>query len=248
MKVLFLIQSCNKDRYLNEEKILRETYLTRIRKEDCYYFYRGGYDKHEIIGDVIQLNCTDDLNNTFRKTIMAMSIFKEKDYDFIIRINTSNWINMEMLYTSLSYINPESSEIIGTNLITNGNSSGIPFLRGNMLIFTKKSFKDLFDSISKIIYTGLDDVSIGLNLCKQWTNCNIDYLKSIKVIKNKMYNKRLSVKDIKENVLIRCAEEIKKANNSEIIREIDNKYLESLNAKPEHPKIITTILGDLKLY
>ena len=247
MKVLFLIQSCQKERYINEEHILRDTYLKRVRKDDDYYFYRGGYEENEIVEDVIHLKCKDDLDSTFRKTIMALSIFRNKDYDFVVRLNTSNWVNMEMLYASLSHINSESIEIVGTNLVTNGNSSGIPFLRGNMIIFTKRSLKDLFESVtsSTTIYSGLDDVAIGLNLCKLWTNNNIDYLKSIRIVKNKIYNKKISVKDIKENILIRCAEEIKETYNSKIIKKIDDMYLESLNVRPEAPKTLNTILGDL---
>lgn len=247
MKVLFLIQSCQQERYIKEENILRETYLKRVRKGDDYYFYRGGYDENKIEGDILYLKCNDSINGTFLKTIIALTVFKKYDYDFIVRINTSNWINMEMLYETLDTLNPNETELIGANLVTQDKTYGIPFLRGNFLILNRKIVCDLLQSINNGAYTGIDDTCIALNLCRYYQTSfkDINYLYCLKAVKNTICTKNTPLKAIKENIVIRCADYIRETNNSSIIKEIDDKYKKSLSIKIQKPETIETVFGNL---
>ena len=101
MKVLFLVQSCNQERYIKEEQIIRETWGKYIRKNCDLYFYRGWADITIVDGDVILIKCDDSLNGTFLKTLYAFQIFSEYDYDFIVRSNTSTYINVDLLLNTL---------------------------------------------------------------------------------------------------------------------------------------------------
>ena len=157
MKVLFLVQSCNKERYIKEEDIIRNTWGSRIWKNCDLYFYRGG-GEDILEGDVLSLKCGDKLEDTFVKTIRALKVFKNK-YDFIIRTNTSTWINTEVLLNTLKTIDINEHNLIGGNIVSNTGSQGIPFLRGNFLVLNKTVQNDLFESIEGKVYTGVDDVA-----------------------------------------------------------------------------------------
>lgn len=248
MKVLFLIQSCNEERYIKEEQILRETYLKRLRKGCSYYFYRGNGD-NTLSGDTLFLECEDDLNHTFRKTIMALTVFRKENYDFIVRINTSNWINIELLLDLLETLDSSKRELIGCKVVTNGSTNGIPIMRGNLLILNKTIINDLFESIKKKYYSTVDDISIGLNLLTYYKEIGIEYLSILKNISYKAYSDKITNKDIENTICIRLVEKIKEDNNSEIIREIDKRYIQSKLKKCSLKKIkeIETIYGDLEL-
>ena len=249
MKVLFLIQSCQQERYIKEEDILRNTYLKRIRKGDNYCFYRGGYEENKLEGDVLQLKCDDTLKETFLKTLIAIKTFKDAGFDFIIRLNTSNWINMEMLYETLDTLNPDEPEIIGANLVIQDKSYGIPFLRGNFLVLNRRIIKDLLNSLNGKQYTLVDDLGIALNLCRyyQYNYPDINYFYCLKTVKNAIPTKNTPLKTIKESMVIRCADYIRETDNSNIIKEIDDKYKKSMVSKISKPETMETLFGDVKI-
>lgn len=250
MEVLFLIQSCNEERYIKEEQILRETYLKRLRKGCCYYFYRGN-GNNTLSGDTLLLDCEDDLNHTFKKTMMALSVFKNKGYDFIVRLNTSNWINMELLFNLLETLNSSKRELIGGKALKNGTTKGIPILRGNLLIINKTIMNDLFESTKKKYDSGIDDVLIGLNLFSYYKEIGVEYLNVLKNISYKAYSDITNItnKDIENTICIRLVDKIKKDGNSEVIREIDNRYIQSKLEKCclEKIKYVETYHGDKEL-
>lgn len=245
MRVLFLVQSCNQERYLNEEQIIRETWAKRLRK-DCDIFYYRGEGDDTLEGDVLLLNCKDDLNSTFLKTVRALYVFKNKDYDFVVRTNTSNWVNVDLLLDTLETLDPNKRELYGCKVVSNVGSQGIPFLRGNLLVFNRCVLKDLFDSLElKPLYTGVDDVGITFNLFKLYQTMGVDYFTVLRTLESDSYKEKFNFKKLNKIICLRCLEEIKKRESSDILKEIDEKYLNNRIIVPKEVNCVETVLGEI---
>ena len=92
---VILVMSCNEERFIEEEEIIRKTWGSPIINGEIenlsIIFYRGGSD--ESFDDekkVLYLNVPDDLNNTYNKTIEAFKFLKKNniEYDYIFKTNT----------------------------------------------------------------------------------------------------------------------------------------------------------------
>ena len=57
-KILIMIMSCNQEHFITEEQICKNTYLSRLPDNIDYIIYRGDYYNNEIVGNVLQLNCS----------------------------------------------------------------------------------------------------------------------------------------------------------------------------------------------
>lgn len=246
-KILFLVQSCNKERYIEEEQIIRETWGKRLRKNCDLYFYRGD-GKDTLDGDVLKLNCGDELNDTFIKTMRALSVFRKTGtYDFIVRTNTSNWINVDLLLNTIETLDTNKRELIGTGAVCNSVSKGIPFLRGNLLIINRQMLNDLFEGIKVEPFKGVDDVSIALTLCNYYNNIGVDYMKTLKTINSIVYDADFKPNYLLTNVVVRCVDWIKKFG-SQSLYDVDELYLKKVNiATPKPITKIETYLGNLNI-
>ena len=246
-RILFLVQSCNKERYVNEEQIIRDTWGKRLRKNCDLYFYRGG-GKDVIVGDVLSLECGDELNDTFLKTLRALSIFKNiGKYDFIVRTNTSNWVNVDLLLNTIDRMDKNDRVFVGTGAVCNAVSKGVPFLRGNLLIFTKQVLLDLMMGFKTRVFTGLDDVCIGFTLFYYYKTIGVDYFSVLRTIDNVVFDDNFKEDMLYENVIIRCADWIKK-HDSSILLTLDKMFVDgSPYATLDPIKTLETYLGVINL-
>lgn len=246
-RILFLVQSCNKERYINEEQIIRDTWGKRLRKNCDLYFYRGG-GKDTIIGDILSLECGDELNDTFLKTLRALSIFKNiGKYDFIVRTNTSNWVNVDLLLNTIDRMDKNDRVFVGTGAVCNAVSKGVPFLRGNLLIFTKQVLLDLMLGFKTRVFTGLDDVCIGFTLFYYYKTIGVDYFSVLRTIDNVVFDDNFKEDMLYENVIIRCADWIKK-HDSSVLLTLDKMFVDgSPYATLDPIKTLETYLGVINL-
>ena len=149
-KIVLLVMSCNDPVLKTCTEMLNFTLGNEAIEHGVKYLtYIGGCDKQAIVDDCIHCVSGDDLDNTFIKTQEALKIVKDEfDPDFIIRINTSTYVNLELA------INFIRSEIMNSNkLIYNGEISdlnGRIQLRGNSFIFGR-------EMIDKIIEFDISD-------------------------------------------------------------------------------------------
>lgn len=245
-KILFLVQSCNEERYLNEEQIIRETWSKRLRKNCDLVFYRGDGD-NTFEGDVLKIDCNDTLNGTFLKTLKALAVFRNKNYDFIVRVNTSNWINVDLLLDTLETFDTNKRELYGCDVVSNVGSQGIPFLRGNILVINRQLMKDIFEMIKLKCVVGVDDVCFALNLLKYYQTINVDYMGVLKTLGSVLYTEDYDFNDLEKTLVVRCAIYIKDTGNSDIIREIDKKYINSRSIQPKKAEYVETVLGKIKI-
>ena len=157
--------SCNIERYINEEHIIRKTWGKRIieGKYDNIelLFYRGNSD--EIFIDdknVLHLVSDDSYSGTFIKTEDALKwCLENKEFDYIIRTNTSTYINIDAIEQFLKLENIKEDVLYGPHMTVDCVHNKLTYLGGHFLIISK----NMVDIITKYnVKEGfVDDVGIG---------------------------------------------------------------------------------------
>ena len=178
-KAIILVMSCNQERFINEEQVIKKTWGKDII-EGKYnnielLFYRGDSDKIYLEDNVIYIDERDDLEGTYIKSLKAFKYADDNfEYDYIIRCNTSNYINIEAIKQFLDMENIDKDTMFGTSLIISGVNNWVPFLRGNFLIIPKSIINILINNVN--IEFGVDDFCFGYTL---WMYYKDKYLKHI---------------------------------------------------------------------
>lgn len=179
-KAIILSMSCNQERYINEENIIRRTWGKDVL-EGKYdnielLFYRGGSDSTYLENNIIHIDEKDDLNGTYHKSLKAFRYIDDNfEYDYIIRCNTSNYINIEAINKFLDFDSIDDEIMFGASLLINGVNNWIPFLRGNFLIIPKKIINILINN-NIGLSCGIDDFCFGYVLQRHYRD---EYLKHI---------------------------------------------------------------------
>lgn len=195
-KVIILCMSCNQSRFVNEEYIIRKTWGGDIL--DGKYdniellFYRGGSDNTYLENDVLHLTSDDTLLGTYQKSIDCFKwLVENKQFDYIVRTNTSTYINVDAIQQFLEF-NVNEETVCGSYLIMNGANKFIPFLPGFFLIFSKKIIELLVNDRLQI--NSFDDNSFATSLFNRFkqnylTERHILEVDSISDIKKTYFNK-----------------------------------------------------------
>lgn len=253
-KGIILCMSCNQERYVNDEDIIRETWGKNIIDGEYdnleIYFYRGGSKKEYFDEEkhIIYLTSDDDLYSTYNKSIDAFRWIKKNvpDYDYIIRTNTSTYINIDAILHFLN--NPLNDvKVCGPGIAINRYSLSIPFLPGYFLIFSKEII-DLFCSLSpKITY--IDDVGFALFLHKVFKR---DYVETIiKQVDGLRNLENITDENIIKSYFIRCELPFIAKKNTEIMRDIQKIYnnleIKSDVSLPHNFTFINTIVGNIPI-
>ena len=143
-KAIILCMSCNQERFINEEHIIRKTWGKDIL-EGKYdnielLFYRGNSDSTYLEKDVLHLTSDDTLTGSYQKTIDCFKwLIENKEFDYIIRTNTSTYINVDAIQQFLEF-NIDENITCGLYLLINHTNNFIPFCPGFYLIFSKKNY------------------------------------------------------------------------------------------------------------
>jgi hypothetical protein len=111
-KGIFLALSCNIPFFKESLKAVQNTWAKDIiegyYQDYTFYGYASCNDEHPIEcideeNHMIYINCLDDIYHTYTKTKKAYILLREQyDFDFIIRTNTSVYVNR---YETIKYIN-----------------------------------------------------------------------------------------------------------------------------------------------
>lgn len=190
MNVIFLAMSCQKDFFKKEVDVVKKTWAKDVidNKLDNvkFYYYDGSHETSEIDEDEhhIKLDCGDDNFSTFTKTKQAMKLICEKyDADYIIRTNTSTYINIPLTLKLLNKIKENElwcSEIY--KLVYKNEDFFHP--RGNYIIFNKEQINKIINSdIDEKSFEGefaddfifgkiFDDVSTYMTVPQYWYKCS----------------------------------------------------------------------------
>lgn len=169
-KAIILVMSCNQERYINEELIIKKTWGKDIidgKYENLkLFFYRGGSKENYIDeeNNVINLSCGDKLDETYEKCVVCFKFIEDiiNEYDYVIRPNTSTYVNIDAIQQFLSIDNLKDDIILGSGLLINYISKYIPYLKGHMLIIPKKIVNIIANNKSD--WHGYDDAVFGIVL------------------------------------------------------------------------------------
>jgi hypothetical protein len=249
-KVIILVMSCKQERFINEEQVIRETYAKDIinNKYDNIkiIFYRGGYeeDKYDEESNMLYLKSDDTLNGTYCKSVDAFNfISKNFEFDYVIRTNTSTYININAILQFLNFdLNDEV--MYGPFLNINDYAKWIPYLGGHFLIIPKKHI-DILCNKQKF-ENGIDDACFGHHIANYYMHKYCDHIlevDSIISLENKYIDK------LKTAYCVRIKDEKNYENN--IIRMIGLHALyKNIETKinPPHPfKYIYTCYGKIPI-
>ena len=94
-----IVQSCNDELFEKEIECIKETYANNLPSNIDFIYYTGDNDKEELVENCLKLTCCDDIYSTFRKTYYALRFLQLNNiqYDYIVRTNTSTYINIKLL-------------------------------------------------------------------------------------------------------------------------------------------------------
>lgn len=187
-KILIVIMSCNNDFFIEQEKTLKETYLSILPDNVDYVIYRGGNNKDEFRENkhLLLLNVEDDLHNTYKKTYKALDYIHDNfNYDYILRTNTSTYININLLVAfvqNLEDTDKYNDNVWGAEYVKHIEETNvcknIPYIRGNAILLSVPNVLDILDYGKSYTYMNntalIDDEIIGIIL---YAILGDDYLK-----------------------------------------------------------------------
>lgn len=198
--ILILVMSCNDPFFLKQEEYIRKTWAKDIidsKYENIdFLIYRGSPEKHSIDfnTNLFNVKCEDDLPNTFKKTYYAFAIINsklEKKYDYILRVNTSTFVNVPLLNAFVQSLDDDKilwcSELYS---LTEGFCPYPLYLygRGNGLLISNYLVNLIIKEGINFIYLKMtDDLVIGNILNSYWIKHGEDYLSHIKSYRHGWY-------------------------------------------------------------
>ncbi len=168
MKILILMMSCHTDLYENQAKYMYEALLSSISKlklEDIItlkVYYGNSQNVYED-NNIIYLKSGDNFSNTYYKTLEAFEyVSNNYEYDFLLRINCSTYINIQLLYNICKYLKENNiTDVSYTHeLLYLPNSVFAPniynfHLIGKMMLFSKETINLILDN--KFIFMDNDE-------------------------------------------------------------------------------------------
>lgn len=158
-KFLILSMSCNNEFYELSRLVTHDTWARDVieGKYPDYGFFSyttSNNGKDYIEDNVIYLNCSDNIGSTYTKTIKCFDFLRKNNitFDYIIRTNTSNFINVDFFDKNLSNdLNILQSDLTGFSVIyTHNEVKGYSFsiFGGHFLILSNRFVNLLLDNYS----------------------------------------------------------------------------------------------------
>jgi len=176
MKVLLLF-IYSEDAYYRQMMDIQKKYIHKFDNVESYFIQMREIqiNEIEIENDIIFVKGEEKLLNILYKTIMSLDyLFKNNNYDYVIRTNISTMINIPKLLVYLSNLNPKNSIYTGASFYWNlqwiDEKSGIMdktlwgtnFIGGTSITLSGDVVNFILKNKEKIRFDIVDDVSIGI--------------------------------------------------------------------------------------
>lgn len=181
MNCAVLIMSSGKEPSLRNVSMMKETFimdtLRKIKEGKMihnYKFYIYNYDE-TIIKPVIDIdsdgiidgnphifnvrfNGKDTVYRTFEKTVDMFSIIAGSGYDWYVRINISNFLNMDLLDNVLSSCKKDKIYCNAVNSISNmDNYFNVFYARGDFMIISDSRIKNILNASPRFYESDIRD-------------------------------------------------------------------------------------------
>lgn len=221
-KVLFLSMSCNDPFFEISRKVVEDTWAKDIINGKYpgigYYSYTSSsYDMDYINGNTIYINVSDNIEDTYEKTIKVFEVLRDNGitFDYIIRTNTSVYFNIPLILGMLD--KNKGIDLMGPMLFNiNFDMKEYSMIIGNMMFLSRRVVDSLVDNYNVynknnvILSEGVnpyDDVLISIFSQILINDINIRIIdnKDICFYKPILNNKYIYIEDIDEvKKFIKC--------------------------------------------
>ena len=163
-KILVLVMSCNRPQYTEKEEDIKNTWGKDVLDGkydniDLWFFTSGQEDHIDKENHKIYTKCSDLRDRTFQKLMKTIYNVEKAgiEFDWILRVNTSTYINIELVDKIVQYSPNDEFIYSGTIFCQPWILNKMPFLSGEYLIIPKKHVqilkkfyetnKDYFDKL-----------------------------------------------------------------------------------------------------
>lgn len=164
-RVLYLVQSCNEPGYTAEEDVVRETWGKDA--EVVFYKARPDIGVPCLEGDTLYVDAPDDIDGTYAKTMEALNwAFNGGRYNYVVRTNTSHWINTPAINSWIQQRNDADDRLHGgfTVHLAHGPYKDLFFLNGGLLVISRTCYCNHLAAAWDKDARCVDDVMIGETL------------------------------------------------------------------------------------
>ncbi len=167
VKILNLILYSKSQHYDNMKNILLPylQYIKSILDFDFYFYcFDPSLKKNYIIKDnILYIKGKESYTpGILDKTIKAFEIFKNIDYEYVVRTNISSIVDFKLLNIYLT----NNKVHYGGGYIWNAN--GFKYVSGTCIILNKNLVQKIIDNKEKILgYKRIDDVALAIYLFKE---------------------------------------------------------------------------------
>lgn len=168
-KILILLLSSHKYPSPRNEKIQKLTWFKDAEKFGIEVIqFIGGYEKRAYSKPYLKLTSDDSIKDVGYKTIESFEwALENKDFEYIFRVNSSSYVNIEKLIHFIDNIEPGS---LYAGKIYNLDMLDIKFVSGSGIILDKGSVKKIVMNKDLWNHNIIDDVAMG-DVC---ANLNIE--------------------------------------------------------------------------
>lgn len=181
--------ACRAEFFQKQVQQILNTWGSRLPENFDIMYYDGGWEECSIEENHIKCNTEDDIKHTYIKTFTAIStlIRNKKEYDYILRVNTSTWINVPLLDKFIQEV--AKPDVLYAPELYSLSEAPCPlplnlYARGNVMLIPKALQYVLITDGINLLYTNIvDDIAIGNVLNSFYIKIEQDwdaYLKHIK--------------------------------------------------------------------
>lgn len=163
-KLLILVLSSYTYPSYRNEKTLNNTWVKNKNKNVEIIFYKSG-SKFLFLDNQLTVPAGNQTSDIGIKTIKAFEwANKNLEFDFVLRTNTSSYINIQNLMTYVNKININSPYLyngIVMNLPKKINNRDLNFISGSGILLNRKTIQLILENKHNFDKEEWDDVAIG---------------------------------------------------------------------------------------
>lgn len=190
--IIFLAMSCNREDYKILETSVRNTWAKDIidgKYDNIRFYFYTATDGEERIDEehhIIYVKTEDTFERTYQKTMHVLKLLKKKEFkfDYIVRTNTSTYVNVPLVNEFISFLTDDS--IVYTGEIEACFWSKMYFYgQGSFLILSRNIISKLLEYEHydwEKEFNASDDTIIGATLNNYYLEnklCHRNYIKSV---------------------------------------------------------------------
>lgn len=169
-KIIILVLASDTYPSRRNQMVQKKTWVKDQTENIKVYFYKAGKNTLIQNNDLI-VKSGDRADEIGYKNFKAFEwIYKNEDFDFLFRTNTSSFINIKNLESYINNLKRSKDPIydgIVLNLKNKKNKSCIKFVSGAGILFNKKAIEVLINNQNEYDHSLWEDVAIGELLNKK---------------------------------------------------------------------------------